>query len=196
MKKTGKIKNSVLQETHYNVGLDIGTSSVGYAVVDADTGKVLVFKKKNMLGGRLFNKGETAKATRVNRSTRRRYDRRRERIKLLRCLMWEMVDEKDPDFFARLDEGFLMREDKTIQSKSILFNDKSYTDKDYYKEYATIYHLRKELFENDEQKDIRLVYLALHHLIKYRGHFLYEGQNFQEINNDNNEVFVHLYEKM
>ena len=145
MKKTGKIKNSVLQETHYNVGLDIGTSSVGYAVVDADTGKVLVFKKKNMLGGRLFNKGETAKATRVNRSTRRRYDRRRERIKLLRCLMWEMVDEKDPDFFARLDEGFLMREDKTIQSKSILFNDKTTTDKDYYKEYATIYHLRKEI---------------------------------------------------
>lgn len=140
MKKTGKIKNSVLQETHYNVGLDIGTSSVGYAVVDADTGKVLVFKKKNMLGGRLFNEGETAKATRVNRSTRRRYDRRRERIKLLRCLMWEMVDEKDPDFFARLDEGFLMREDKTIQSKSILFNDKNYTDKDYYKKYATIYH--------------------------------------------------------
>ncbi|MFR8119950.1 MAG: hypothetical protein ACLU70_13910 [Lachnospira sp.] len=46
MKKTGKIKNSVLQETHYNVGLDIGTSSVGYAVVDADTGKVLVFKKE------------------------------------------------------------------------------------------------------------------------------------------------------
>lgn len=196
MKKTGKIKNSVLQETHYNVGLDIGTSSVGYAVVDADTGKVLVFKKKNMLGGRLFNKGETAKATRVNRSTRRRYDRRRERIKLLRCLMWEMVDEKDPDFFARLDEGFLMREDKTIQSKSILFNDKNYTDKDYYKEYATIYHLRKELFENDEQKDIRLVYLALHHLIKYRGHFLYEGQNFQEINNDINELFVRLYEQL
>lgn len=196
MKKTGKIKNSVLQETHYNVGLDIGTSSVGYAVVDADTGKVLVFKKKNMLGGRLFNEGETAKATRVNRSTRRRYDRRRERIKLLRCLMWEMVDEKDPDFFARLDEGFLMREDKTIQSKSILFNDKNYTDKDYYKEYATIYHLRKELFENDEQKDIRLVYLALHHLIKYRGHFLYEGQNFQEINNDINELFVRLYEQL
>ena len=110
--------------------------------------------------------------------------------------MWEMVDEKDPDFFARLDEGFLMREDKTIQSKSILFNDKSYTDKDYYKEYATIYHLRKELFENDEQKDIRLVYLALHHLIKYRGHFLYEGQNFQEINNDINELFVRLYEQL
>lgn len=89
-----------------------------------------------------------------------------------------------------------MREDKTIQSKSILFNDKSYTDKDYYKEYATIYHLRKELFENDEQKDIRLVYLALHHLIKYRGHFLYEGQNFQEINNDINELFVRLYEQL
>ena len=73
----------------------------------------------------MFNEGETAKATRVNRSTRRRYDRRRERIKLLRCLMWEMVDEKDPDFFARLDEGFLMREDKTIQSKSILLMTKT-----------------------------------------------------------------------
>ena len=60
----------------------------------------------------------------------------------------------------------------------------------------TIYHLRKELFENDEQKDIRLVYLALHHLIKYRGHFLYEGQNFQEINNDINELFVRLYEQL
>ena len=60
--------------------------------------------------------------------------------------------KKTRTFFARLDEGFLMREDKTIQSKSILFNDKSYTDKDYYKEYATIYHLRKELFENDEPK--------------------------------------------
>ena len=68
--------------------------------------------------------------------------------------MWEMVDEKDPDFFARLDEGFLMREDKTIQSKSILFNDKNYTDKDYYKEYATIYHLRKELFEKYPPKYI------------------------------------------
>ena len=39
--------------------------------------------------------------------------------------MWEMVDEKDPDFFARLDEGFLMREDKTIQSKSILLMTKT-----------------------------------------------------------------------
>ncbi|NLK23926.1 MAG: type II CRISPR RNA-guided endonuclease Cas9, partial [Clostridiales bacterium] len=37
------------------------------------------------------------------------------------------------------------------------------------------------LIEDSSQKDIRLVYLALHNIIKYRGNFLYEGQNFSEI---------------
>lgn len=57
-----------------------------------------------------------------------------------------------------------------------LFCDEDYNDKDYFKVYPTIYHLRKKLCESDEKADPRLIYLALHHIVKYRGNFLYEGQ--------------------
>lgn len=45
----------------------------------------------------------------------------------------------------------------------------------------TIYHLRKDLIFEDRQFDIRLIYLALHHILKYRGHFIFEGQSFEDI---------------
>ena len=38
-----------------------------------------------------------------------------------------------------------------------------------------MYHLRKELIENPKAHDIRLVYLACHHILKNRGHFLING---------------------
>lgn len=56
-----------------------------------------------------------------------------------------------------------------------LFVDPEFTDKDYHREFPTIYHLRKWLMETKEVPDIRLVYLALHHMIKHRGHFLLSG---------------------
>lgn len=56
-----------------------------------------------------------------------------------------------------------------------LFVDDEYTDKDYHKQFPTIYHLRKTLMETEEIPDIRLVYLALHHIMKHRGHFLLSG---------------------
>ena len=34
-----------------------------------------------------------------------------------------------------------------------------------------MYHLRKELIENSKVHDVRLVYLACHHILKNRGHF-------------------------
>ena len=55
-----------------------------------------------------------------------------------------------------------------------LFNDPAFTDKDFHSRFPTIYHLRKYLMYTDEKPDIRLVYLAIHHIIKYRGHFLFE----------------------
>lgn len=61
-----------------------------------------------------------------------------------------------------------------------LFTDHNYTDKDYHKQFPTIYHLRKWLMETSETPDIRLVYLAMHHLVKHRGHFLFSG-NIDEI---------------
>ena len=38
----------------------------------------------------------------------------------------------------------------------------------------TIYHLRAHLVESREKEDIRLVYLALHNIVKHRGNFLYQ----------------------
>lgn len=42
----------------------------------------------------------------------------------------------------------------------------------YLQKYPTIYHLRQALMTEKRQFDLRLVYLAIHHLVKYRGHFL------------------------
>lgn len=74
--------------------------------------------------------------------------------------------------------------DDSLLTKDSLFygevNGKNYTDKDYYNEYPTIYHLRKELTQIPA-KDVRFLYLALHNIIKRRGHFLYEGMYSQNI---------------
>lgn len=47
------------------------------------------------------------------------------------------------------------------------------TEKEFYDRYPTIYHLRKALMEDDQQHDLREVYLAIHHIVKYRGNFLH-----------------------
>ena len=66
-------------------------------------------------------------------------------------------------------------DDKTNKTcRFSLFNDPGFTDKDYHKRYPTAYHLRNELMKSSEPHDIRLVYLALHHIMKSRGHFLYD----------------------
>ena len=93
-------------EQLYNIALDIGTSSVGWCVTDMN-GKLMKFKRKNMWGARLFDKGQTAETRRLKRSLRRRYARRRQRIILLQNLLGDMVNQKDKNFFVRLNESFL-----------------------------------------------------------------------------------------
>ena len=183
----------------YSIALDIGTNSVGWAVINQDY-DLLKARKKNMWGVRLFSDGKSAAERRGYRSVRRRLRRRRERIELLRLLMEPMVLEKDPNFFIRLDDAFLHQEDKRQKEKYTLFNDKEFTDVDYHREYKTIYHLRKHLMETNEQADSRLIYLALHHIIKYRGHFIFEYQEFKKSDNsvDANieTLLVQLEERM
>lgn len=65
----------------------------------------------------------------------------------MRELFEEEISKIDPNFFARLDESKYYAEDKKISGKYSLFNDKNYTDKDYFEEYPTIFHLRKALIE-------------------------------------------------
>ena len=66
-----------------------------------------------------------------------------------------------------------------------------YDDVKYYTDYPTIYHLRKHLLETKEKADPRFIYLALHHMMKYRGHFLFEGQSFEAIDNIE-DTFIEL----
>lgn len=166
----------------YYIGVDIGTNSVGWAVID-ENGNLLKKGKHHLWGSRLFDQAQTAQNRRNYRSSRRRYNKRRQRIGLLRLIMSDMVLEVDPSFFIRLEKTtFLDKEDKKAILKDNykmnynLFCDEDYNDKKYFKDYPTIYHLRKKLCESDEKANPRLIYLALHHIVKYRGNFLYEGQ--------------------
>lgn len=168
-----------MEQRNYNIGLDIGVGSVGWCVTD-ENNTILKRNGKNMWGATIFEEAQTAKSTREYRGARRRLDRRRERINILQSLIKEDIEEDYPNFLPMLRETSKIEADKTI-SESILgkkynlFSDENTTDEKYYKKYPTIYHLRKYLMEETEKVDIRLVYLAIHHIIKYRGNFLYDG---------------------
>lgn len=169
----------------YYLGLDLGTSSVGWAVTDEEY-NILRFNKKDMWGSRLFDEAKTAKERRIFRANRRRLERRARRLELLNEIFEEEIKKVDENFFRRLYESNLHKEDKSIDFEYPLFNDENYTDKDYHKEFPTIYHLRNALCKENKKFDIRLVYLAIHHILKNRGHFIFEGQKFSDIKNFEN----------
>ncbi|MEE0956763.1 MAG: type II CRISPR RNA-guided endonuclease Cas9 [Ruminococcus sp.] len=160
----------------YYAGFDIGTDSIGMALTDTKY-RVLKYKGRAMWFVRLFDESMTAAERRAFRSGTRRTARKRERISFLQMLFNSAIAEKDVAFYQRLKESNLYEEDKTVGTPYAVFADKDYTDKDYHNDFPTIYHLRKELIVNPEPHDVRLVYLALHHLIKHRGHFLFDSLN-------------------
>ena len=181
----------------YSIGLDIGTNSVGWAVITDDyrvpakkmkvlgnTNKKTI--KKNLIGALLFDAGNTAADRRLKRTARRRYTRRRNRILYLQEIFATEMNKVDENFFHRLDDSFLVPEDKR-GSKYPIFGTLE-EEKDYHKQFPTIYHLRKSLADSKEKADLRLIYLALAHIIKYRGHFLYED-SFDIKNNDIQKIF-------
>ena len=165
------------------LGLDIGTASVGWAATDTEY-KIIRKNKKRLWGVRLFEEATTAEERRGYRSSRRRLARRKWRLNLLEELFIQEIAKIDANFFLRLKESQYHYEDKTHQVPYAIFNDKDYTDKDYYKEYPTIYHLRTKLM-TEENPDIRKVFLAIHHILKNRGHFLLQGQSFKDGNLNN-----------
>ncbi len=162
----------------YYLGLDIGTNSVGWAVTDENYN---IIKKNNFSfwGVRMFDEAKTAKERRTFRSSRRRLARRKERIELLQAEFLEEINKVDPNFFQRLNDSFCKQEDKLLNNHYTFFDD-SMTDKEYFSKFPTIYHLRNHLITSKEKIDIRMLYLALHHIIKYRGNFLQEGEEFSK----------------
>lgn len=160
----------------YSIGLDLGTGSVGWAVTDAE-GNLYSFKGRPAMGSRTFPNAEPASVARIPRGQRRRYERRRQRIELLQQFFMSDMERVDPDFFTRLNQSSLLAEDKDESIASCawpIFNSSDFTEKDYHKQFPTIYHLRAFLCESDEKADLRLVYLALHNIVKHRGNFLYQ----------------------
>jgi CRISPR-associated endonuclease Csn1 len=173
-------------EKGYFLGLDIGTDSVGWAVTDSEY-HILRRKGKAMWGVRLFDAAETAAQRRTFRTNRRRIQRRKQRIRLLQQLFAEEIAKIDSGFFQRMSDSAFWQEDKSEQQVYSLFSSHplvdeavSYeniynTDVEYYKEFPTIYHLRSALIKEKKKFDLRLIYLAIHHLMKHRGHFLFSG---------------------
>lgn len=169
----------------YYLGLDMGTSTVGWAVTDPDY-KLIRKSGKDMWGVREFEEGKTAAERRLNRIARRRRQRETARIGLLKEYFHDAIAAVDPLFYQRLDNSRYWPEDKdaVLGSKYSLFHDKDYTDTDYYREYPTIFHLRMELIKNSKPHDVRLVYLALLNMFKHRGHFLLNGNLSEDSETD------------
>ena len=188
----------------YSIGLDVGTNSVGWAVITDDykvpSKKMKVrgntdkhFIKKNLIGALLFDEGTTAEDRRLKRTARRRYTRRKNRLRYLQEIFAEEMNKVDSSFFHRLDDSFLVPDDKR-GSKYPIFATLA-EEKEYHKKFPTIYHLRKQLAESNEKADLRLIYLALAHMIKYRGHFLIDDPKFKVQNNDIQGLFEKFVEE-
>lgn len=164
----------------YFLGIDAGTDSVGWAVTDENY-NVLKFHGKAMWGVRLFEEANPAADRRAARTARRRQGRKVQRTKLLQELFAPEISKIDPAFFIRMADSKYHAEDKTEFQPNALFNDAGYTDKDFHKEYPTVYHLRRAFIEGKDIRDPRLLYLAVHHIINNRGHFLFEGMDLSKV---------------
>ena len=173
----------------YFLGLDLGTGSLGWAVTD-DNYEIIRAHGKALWGVRLFESAQTAEERRGFRTARRRLDRRNWRIRLLQEIFSENIAKVDSGFYLRMKESKYVPEDKRNMNGECpvlpyaLFVDENFTDKDYHIKFPTIYHLRQWLMNTDETPDIRLVYLAFHHMMKHRGHFLLSGniESIKEFN--------------
>lgn len=153
----------------YSIGLDIGTTSVGWACVN-ENNELLQYLNKCAFGVREFEAAQTAETTRQKRQMRRRYNRRKKRIQLLQELF---IDYVPKNFFVEKTNQHFWKNENQFENRALSQVLKQLRIN--LKEIPTIYHLRKSLIEGPKQ-DIRLIYLAIHNLTKYRGHFLNTGR--------------------
>lgn len=185
------------------LGLDIGTNSCGWALTQNDY-KLFRIDGKEAWGVRLFDEAETKEKRRLQRTTRRRMVRKKLQNIWLQELFCDEIEKVDDKFFTRLKYSNLWKEDKELMdarldSKYSLFNDvlkTTYTDKQYYKKYKTVYHLRESLLKTPAD-DVRLLYLAIHSILTHRGHFLSGANQANESEATPNilPTIVELFEK-
>lgn len=160
----------------YYLGLDIGTDSVGYAATN-DSYDLMKFRGEPVWGVTTFEAASLAEERRINRTSRRRLDRRQHRVQLINEIFGPEICKIDPHFFVRRKESALFAEDS---NDGVKIFDGGMTDREYHKRYPTIHHLIQELMTSTEPHDVRLVYLACAWLAANRGHFL-SGASVAEV---------------
>lgn len=186
------------EKKEYYIGLDIGTDSVGYAVTDTSY-SLIKYRGEPMWGVNLFETAKLNTERRMARTARRRLDRRKQRVMLIQELFAHAIYEVDPQFYIRIRESQLHRDE--AQSQYTLFDELGFTDKEYNKAYPTIHHLILDLITSNKPRDVRLVYLACTWLVANRGHFLSEIsvnnvgslENFESIWNELVGDLLHTY---
>ena len=141
-----KISGNREKVSDYYIGLDVGTNSVGWAVTDTEY-NILKFRGQRHVGSAPFARRRIPR--RKGGSTESRGGLTNAESRGLNgwsfCSI-EEISKTDPSFFIRLKESSLLNEDKTHRADFPIFNDSDYTDKDYYKDYPTAYHLRKSAY--------------------------------------------------
>ncbi|ANU10858.1 CRISPR-associated protein, Csn1 family [Planococcus antarcticus DSM 14505] len=155
---------------NYTIGLDIGVASVGWVCIDENY-KILNYNNRHAFGVHEFESAESAAGRRLKRGMRRRYNRRKKRLQLLQSLFDSYIT--DSGFFSKTDSQHFWKNNNEFENRSLTEVLSSLRISS--RKYPTIYHLRSDLIESNKKMDLRLVYLALHNLVKYRGHFLQEG---------------------
>lgn len=159
-----------MKNSKYYIGLDLGTDSVGYAVTNENY-DLCKFKGEPMWGITLFDEAQLAAERRNFRTSRRRLDRRQQRVQLIMGLFAKEICKTDPLFFTRIKESYLYPE---TQNDKVRLFDTFEAQKEYNWKYPTIHHLIAELMQNTQPHDVKLIYLACAWLVAHRGHFLSE----------------------
>lgn len=195
----------------YTIGLDIGTTSVGYAAIDSNY-QLLQKGEKLALGVRLFEAGESAASKRLSRNARRRRRRQVRRLTYFLQLMDEVIDDS---FFQQCTgtskDQFFKRKVKELPNgktdiqydffnmtlSSVLqhphFNPKGYSTSrrslsgkdDLF--LPTIYHLRQKLLTG-EDVGLPLFLLGIYNILKYRGHFIFSASNSKEADEEKQDI--------
>ncbi len=175
----------------YYVGIDMGTGALGAAVTDPEYNLIKV-KGKDFWFVREYETAQSQLNRRTHRISKRRLQRHQVRIGLIRSYFADDVLSHDPLFYIRQDNSKYYSEDKDSRliSKDCIFADPDYSDKEYYEDYSTIFHLRQALLKDtvsNNERYSRLLYLAIISMFEHRGHFLLNTSS-DDVNSDMVEI--------
>ncbi|MFV0255028.1 MAG: type II CRISPR RNA-guided endonuclease Cas9 [Erysipelotrichaceae bacterium] len=152
---------------NFTVGYDIGITSVGWAIMDNETNNLVDF------GTRSFEQATAASAARLHRSARRGVRRKKWRLQQLKDAFVDFELISNEELYQDIEkkkvkDGYLTF--SATHKNGLLDVTLDETSDD------SVYHLRKRALS--EKISNRELLMALHNIIKTRGHFLLETVDF------------------